>query len=161
MKCPPSSYILEHFKDQVQQLASKCRPFREPEEISHVVQIKKKAVHNLVDSYLIFDSKEEKEWDKWDKMFVGQVTPFKKIYQLHGLHSYGGYRLFFRPDLSEVFWLMIQEIPKKDLDDCQVFYVTTHPYPSSYIASCYDSENDRHRAVTYCYLTFKEDNISK
>jgi len=75
---------------------------------------------------------------------------------LFGLHTYGGYYGFFRPDLSEVIHLLDRSTdPLLEFDRVKRVYVTTEPYPSDTaigINGCYDSKADRHRARTECYV---------
>ena len=76
------------------------------------------------------------------------VVPFS----LYGYHTYGGYYGFFRPDIIEVTWLMLNEIDLKKLENAKKIYVTTDMYPSAHISDCYDSKLDRHKALTTVYL---------
>jgi len=78
---------------------------------------------------------------------VPDLNKMKK-YELLGLHTYGGYYQFFRPDIIEVFWLISQSnISEDELDKADKIYLTTFPDEDFY-----DSKNDRHRAITYVFI---------
>lgn len=72
----------------------------------------------------------------------------------YGLHTYGGYYGFFRPDLNEVIRLALHAI--KDIDSVKKIYVTTEMHPSENVADCYDVKKDRHRAKTTFWVLRKE-----
>lgn len=71
-------------------------------------------------------------------------------YILHGMHTYGGYYGFFRPDLVEVFWLISQNIPVEKLEQAKKIYLTTQPRTGN--ANDYNSKVDRHYGITRVYL---------
>jgi hypothetical protein len=77
-------------------------------------------------------------------------------HEFFGLHTYGGYYGFFRPDLSEVIHLINQVISVDDLDQIERMYVTTEPHPDDNARKCYDAKQDRHRAKTTCYVYKKK-----
>jgi len=107
---------------------------------------------NLCDGYLWDAEKnamEQKDYDAIDKEFVCDPSRFKRVV-LYGMHTYGGYYGFFRPDLKEVIQLLVQA-------DVNVLaynhvYVTTEMWPSEDAKSCYDVTADRHRAKTTVYF---------
>jgi len=154
--CPRSSEILKKHRNQVEELRLKCHPYRMEGVKTFFHQ---GPVVDLENSYLHYIKGDEKT--SLDSTFLslasgGQDKEYSiKHYKLYGLHRYGGYPLFFRPDLCEVFWLMLENVSKEDLEKCVAFYVTTEPYPTGHIGHCYDNKNDRHRAVTYCDLIFQ------
>jgi hypothetical protein len=72
---------------------------------------------------------------------------------LFGLHTYGGYYGFFRPDLDEVIRLMVLSgWNEKKLDSVSRVYVTTTPHPSDAAWACYDRATDKHMAKTSLYV---------
>jgi hypothetical protein len=77
-------------------------------------------------------------------------------FELYGLHTYGGYYGFFRPDAQEVFSLMLANIDQDLLLRCHRFYVTTDAHPSDKGSECYDSKLDRHKARTTVWLQLQE-----
>jgi len=72
--------------------------------------------------------------------------------KLYGYHTYGGYYAFFRPDIIEVMWLIIDEIDEATLAAANKIYVTTEAYPNLNVNKCYDRIRDRHMAETIVYL---------
>lgn len=87
----------------------------------------------------------------WDSRAVGPLpddfTELKKG-EVYGLHTYGGYYGFFRPDLSEVIGLLSTVIPEHELANIEAIYVTTTMHPNGDLGMCYDNVQDRHRAMT-------------
>lgn len=69
--------------------------------------------------------------------------PDLRQHQIAGLHTYGGFHMFFRPDLWEVMLLFTQLDVCKRLDDIESIYCTTVP-----CSDVYDPVTDRHRAAT-------------
>lgn len=76
--------------------------------------------------------------------------------ELYGLHTYGGYYGFFRPDLTEVIGLLSEYITEDALDNIEKIYVTTEPSPSDNIAECFDYAADRHKGVTKAFVVMKK-----
>jgi hypothetical protein len=73
--------------------------------------------------------------------------------ELYGLHTYGGYYGFFRPDIIEALWLLLDtEDGLQKLKDCKKVYVTTEMYPSDNIRECYHRGKDRHQGKTLFYF---------
>jgi hypothetical protein len=90
-----------------------------------------------------------------DDAFVNDPNnPYVKHINLFGLHTYGGFRLFFRPDLTEVIHLLNMVIDLTELQTIKRIYVTTKPYPHDTL--CYDSIADRHRAMTIAHIVYKQ-----
>ncbi len=103
------------------------------------------------DSYLYNNWRIIDEFDEEDQIFVQNRERYQLL-QLFGLHTYGGYHGFFRPDLKEVIHLIHKQIPIQELEMIDRIYVTTQMHPSEKIYECYDSKADRHRACTTCYI---------
>lgn len=97
----------------------------------------------------------KKEKDELDKLFESDRSKFIKV-SLYGLHTYGGYYGFFRPDLTEVINLIEQSSdPALYFDSIERIYVTTNAHPGDNIKLCYDYKTDRHKAETICYVMLK------
>lgn len=106
---------------------------------------------NLKDSYL-WKKIAKGNKDELDKQFEVDRSSFIRI-PLYGLHTYGGYYAFFRPDLEEVINLIDQSNDSRlKLENVERVYVTTEAHPSDNIRYCYDSKADRHRGETVCYV---------
>jgi hypothetical protein len=108
-----------------------------------------------------FEVKPEADFDEVDKGFINNDAQFNAEYttekhEFYGLHTYGGFRGFFRPDLNEVINLISRTIEEGELDNIERIYVTTEPYPSNNINECFDSKADRHRAKTTIYVIKKK-----
>ena len=108
-----------------------------------------------------FKNEEKKEYDATDVKFItGKDTAdsegslLKKLV-FYGLHTYGGYYGFFRPDLQEVIYLLAKTILPSTLPSLEAIYVTTEMHPSDHIGDCYDQHEDRHRAMTTVYVIAK------
>lgn len=100
----------------------------------------------------------EQGLDEHDKAFLaalrGKSEPeglIKK--ELFGLHTYGGYYGFFRPDLWEVISMMLVTWSREELQAMKRFYVTTEAWPSDKVWDCYDNKADRHQARTTIYYS--------
>ena len=115
-------------------------------------------ISNLNNAYLFdFQSKSEEDYDDIDREFLGEQDSYMFTeYEDYGLHTYGGYYGFFRPDLNEVINLISRQIKQEDLSDIIRIYVTTDAHPSDNIKDCYDSETDKHRAKTTYYVVKKK-----
>lgn len=92
-------------------------------------------------------------WNSKGSLGPGPVPDFKDMRsgQLYGLHTYGGYYGFFRPDLSEVIGLLSTIIPPDELVFIRKIYVTTE-MPDGRV---YDFNTDRHRGVTTYHIDRK------
>ena len=101
----------------------------------------------------------EAEHDSKDKEFLTNYKTMEKR-TFYGLHTYGGYHGFFRPDLDEVMTLIGLDL-NQDLDRIDRIYVTTDMHPSEKVGECYDSVLDRHKAVTTVYVVFNEETEKK
>ena len=99
----------------------------------------------------LYGSEKKANLDEVDKAFVAETTPCEKL-EFYGLHTYGGYYGFFRPDLNEVMVLISPIITDERLKTIERVYVTTEPHPSDKGSDCYDSEHDRHKAKTTVYI---------
>jgi hypothetical protein len=110
---------------------------------------------DMNNSYL-WSKTPKKDKDELDKLFESDRSKFIKV-SLYGLHTYGGYYGFFRPDLTEVINLIEQSSnPLLYFDTIERIYVTTSAHPSDNINDCYDSKADRHKAETTCYVMMKQ-----
>ncbi|AYV78642.1 MAG: hypothetical protein Edafosvirus21_21 [Edafosvirus sp.] len=125
----------------------------------HINLYEKVSLDQIQTQAYLWELKELQNKDEIDESFVqsgGTSVTFEKI-ELYGLHRYGGYRIFFRPDLNEVIHLMSSKISLNELDDIDRIYVTTKPFPSDNGNECYDNGFDKHKAITTCYLVRKSD----
>ncbi len=110
--------------------------------------------NSLTDGYLysmvtLPADKETEDHKLFRKEFEDKnMKSFKKI-EIFGLHTYGGYWAFFRPDLTEVIHLLKDSI---DISSVRKMFVTTEPHPSSNIGECFDTKKDKHKALTTCYV---------
>lgn len=122
-----------------------------------IMQIRGKPVSygDLGKAYLWdVDAKDEAKLDQLDVQFLSGFTEAetegspisRRVF--YGLHSYGGYYGFFRPDLGEVIRLISKEYPVESLSKYAAMFVTTEMHPSDNIGECYDVRRDRHRAKT-------------
>lgn len=102
----------------------------------------------------LFNGTEKMELDDIDKKFLKEFETFR-YRTFYGLHSYGGYCRFFRPDLAEVMELIGSSVG--DLDKIERIYVTTNMHPSEDMSQCLDTVIDRHLAKTSIYIVYKED----
>ena len=101
----------------------------------------------------LYGDKRRLELDEIDTRFAsGKGEGFQKL-DLYGLHTYGGYRGFFRPDLTEVIHLLVHT--KVDLATTERVYVTTEPHPTDSIYGNFDNERDMHRAKTRAFIVPK------
>lgn len=115
---------------------------------------------DIDNSYLWdFKNKSEEDFDEIDKEFLkseqNNDNDPKYVFTKHefyGLHTYGGFHGFFRPDLNEVINLISNTVKEADLDEIERIYVTTDMYPSAQVNECYDSKTDRHKAKTTVYV---------
>ena len=101
-----------------------------------------------------FETKPDTDLDDLDKELLdleNNPDSFTK-YEFYGLHTYGGYYGFLRPDLSEVINLIHPTITEEHLKNIDRIYVTSEPHPDSNIRNCYDNKQDRHRVKTTCYV---------
>jgi hypothetical protein len=115
---------------------------------------------NLSDAYMWhFKKIEDDKLDEIDKKFIADQSSGEKI-ELYGLHTYGGYWGFFRPDLTEVIHMLNTKISLDELNNIDRIYVSTIPYPSDNIYDCFDNKADKHRALTTCYI-YKKDTDSE
>lgn len=89
--------------------------------------------------------------DELDKTFI-QSPPEDKKVEFYGLHTYGGYYGFFRPDIIEVCNLIAPYINSIQSSPIDRIYVTTEMHPSAMIGECYDNEADRHRGKTTIWV---------
>lgn len=96
-----------------------------------------------------FKAKAKEDQDEIDEDFVAHPEKLEK-FEFYGLHTYGGYYGFFRPDLSEVIELTSSGLPPSEEIECA--FVTTEPHPSDKGSECYDRSADRHRAKTTVYV---------
>jgi hypothetical protein len=95
--------------------------------------------------------------DEIDSQFIKEKgQSFEKL-DLYGLHTYGGYHGFFRPDLKEVIHLLNEKISLTDLEDIDRIYVTTEPHPTDSIYDNLDREQDMHRAKTCAFIVRKKE----
>ena len=101
-----------------------------------------------------FKKEDKDNLDELDKKFIETKTADKKL-ELYGLHTYGGYHGFFRPDIYEAIGLLNDYITVDDLESIEKIYLTTEPHPNDNINNCFDYKKDRHRAKTVCYLFYK------
>lgn len=99
----------------------------------------------------LYGSDKKNVLDEIDKAFVAETIPCEKL-EFYGLHTYGGYHGFFRPDLDEVMTLISPIITDERLKTIERVYVTTEPHPSDEGSECYDLEHDRHKAKTTVYI---------
>jgi hypothetical protein len=112
-----------------------------------------------LDCAYLWDPKELGEKDALDLQFEKTPEDFNSV-SLYGLHTYGGYYVFFRPDLEEVCNLIDSEFTKLQgsenfmLDKISRIYVTTNVIGDGNIGICYDNKHDRHRAITKCYMIY-------
>ena len=91
-----------------------------------------------------------------DKKFCEDFLSFKSVSAL-GYHTYGGYWMFFRPDIIEVIDLMMrmEEFYDDNLSTVKRVYVTTKCYPSSLESECYNNQLDRHLGQTFFFIVYK------
>lgn len=73
---------------------------------------------------------------------------------IYGLHSYGGYWAFFRPDLTEVFNLLSDILPVSQLDLVDKIFVTTCPLHDDACENL-DPDTDKHYGVSTVYILWK------
>lgn len=73
----------------------------------------------------------------------------------YGLHSYGGYYMFFRPDFWEVLTLFTMLDVSKRIDDMEAVYCTTVPNGTGDLNDAYDRKADRHRGITTFLIKWK------
>jgi len=126
------------------------------------VNLYEKVAFNQISTYAyLWDQTPLKNLDQTDELFISSIDEllFEEI-DLYGLHAYGGYRLFFRPDLNEVIHMINTKISLEDLNDIDRIYVTTKPYPSDDGNDCYDYTTDKHKAVTTCHIIRNSDQQS-
>jgi len=120
---------------------------------------------NLNNAYLYdFENKKQEDYDDIDKEFMNESDQNDHIfteYMFYGLHTYGGYHGFFRPDLNEVINLISKVVKKGDLKDIIRIYITTEAHPSDNINDCYDREADKHKAKTTIYVVRKDESIEE
>lgn len=103
-----------------------------------------------------FKKQDDSKLDELDRLFVtGPKSHGFASFDILGLHTYGGYYGFFRPDLFEVIHLLHTKIKPAQLPKIRRLYVTTEPHPSDKGSECYDSGLDRHRAKTTCFVVWK------
>jgi hypothetical protein len=96
----------------------------------------------------------------WSSEEAGSLpTDFEELQSgtIYGLHTYGGYPVFFRPDLSEVICLLSTVISENTLESIETIYVTTIAHPAPDVSQCYDNNTDRHQAVTTYAISYKND----
>ena len=99
-----------------------------------------------------WDKKPVETKDAVDELLERDRSSFKRV-ALYGLHTYGGYHGFFRPDLEEVINLIAGSgHPALAFDRVSRVYVNTEPHPDGHVGLCYDAQVDRHRAETVCYV---------
>lgn len=108
---------------------------------------------NLTDGYM-YDFKQmcKDKLDDTDIKFIDDKLSDAIRIDLFGLHTYGGYYGFFRPDLTEVIHMLNTKISPEELGTIEKIYVTTEPYPDSKFTNCYDSVTDKHKGKTICYI---------
>ena len=88
------------------------------------------------------------ETSEHDEVFLAQRHELES-HGLFGYHTYGGYWIFFRPDLNEVIRLISTIVPPEDLERTVTrVWVTTQPYPNDNVREVYDRARDKHRAKT-------------
>ena len=104
-----------------------------------------------------FNKESDDNLDEIDKKFVETKTADKKI-ELYGLHEYGGYYGFFRPDFYEAIGLLSDKLSIDELEEVDRMYITTEPHPSGDIGECFDSAKDKHRGKTTCYIFYHDFN---
>jgi hypothetical protein len=136
---------------QCDELVNKIRPFIEDYLIDKS--------HDTKVAYLWRPCKREPQ-DDMDKKFINSFVEgndqLLKV-ELYGYHTYGGFPVFFRPDLDEISRLIGQECLVNDtLRAAPVYFVNTQPSdirgnPTITIRDCYDNLLDRHRAKTTVY----------
>ncbi len=85
---------------------------------------------------------------KIDRKKLDSLTPIR----MYGYHTYGGYWGFFRPDIVEVFWLLLEHVTLQQLDTCKHIICTTKAYPCLSVSACYDARVDRHKALSTVWL---------
>jgi len=100
-----------------------------------------------------FKEEDTKNLDSLDKEFIEKQEGRMELY---GLHTYGGYYGFFRPDFYETIHLLNTKISLDELKDIKRIYLTTSPHPNDNIGFCYDSKKDKHRAKTTCYIYYSD-----
>ncbi len=106
---------------------------------------------DLTNAYMFeWKLKPIEKYDVLDKLLMADQgkTWFLKR-ELFGLHTYGGYAINFRPDLTEVFHML--HVSGILPEQFQVLYVTTSVYPSYSAHECLDPKTDKHRAKTTCF----------
>ena len=94
------------------------------------------------DQHSVIDSKDLTESDK--KFLASRESFQTELF--YGMHAYGGYWQFFRPDLNEVINLIHDWWVR--VDKPSHVYVQTRPWPNYNARESYSVELDRHRAVT-------------
>ncbi len=97
--------------------------------------------------------------NEYDEIDIDFKNTYKKKWikkVIYGLHSYGGYWRFFRPDIYEVASLTYYKIPESDLENIDRIYITTKPI-SYNIDEVYDRKKDKHRAKTIMYILYKKE----
>lgn len=92
--------------------------------------------------------------DELDKTFIKNPNEMEgcQKHELYGLHEYGGWNGFFRPDLFEVIHLIASVCPPDQLSQVKRIYVTTEAYPSDKFPDCFHGKMDMHKALTTCYI---------
>lgn len=127
-------------------------------EDKNTIQIGKDIKFESIDEAYMwhFTNEEEMKLDEIDKLLLKSNTKdlddsFER-HELYGLHTYGGYYGFFRPDMNEVINLVSSIVPIECIDEIDRIYVTTEPHPNSNVHNCFDYKQDRHRAQTTCYI---------
>jgi hypothetical protein len=117
---------------------------------------------DLGEGYLYsFKAKEEAKHDALDRQFLAGYeqaeTEGSLIHRrvFYGLHTYGGFYGFFRPDLAEVIRLISAAFPAAALAPYAALYVTTEMHPTDNIRDVYDQRRDRHRAKTTVWSILK------
>jgi hypothetical protein len=98
--------------------------------------------------------------DELDRKFLETKISDKKI-ELYGLHTYGGYYVFFRPDFYEVIGLLSDELSLDELESVERIYITTEPHPNDDIAHCFDARKHKHRGKTTCHIFYNDKRATK
>lgn len=95
----------------------------------------------------------------WDCKLTGETISdpdkLEKV-EIKGLHTYGGFYGFFRPDLWEVSLLFTHTAAYKNLGRIDKIYCTTEPWGDGEFSKVYDHKEDRHRAVTTYLIRYKQ-----
>lgn len=131
--------------------------FLSPEHVEYFL-VDKPAYEDMTKCGYLYEAEEKEKKvenvDETDKEFIQTKGANLKKLEFYGLHSYGGYWGFFRPDLLEVLTLISESLPP--LRCIEKIYVTTEAHPNDNVRECYDSKADRHRAKTTVYIVFKQ-----